>query len=448
VPLLAPVSLGAAFLVVVCALGFFVNRENTLGIWAGFTGLWLLYGLIWWRFRIFWKGWILLGLLARLLLVFAPALWSDDVFRFIWDGRCWINGVHPFLHTPDWFAHQGFPLQGLNADLYSQLNSPLYYTVYPPVAQAVFAFAAWLFPADLWGSTMVIKCFLWFCEAGSVEALRRLQGNGPGVSWALVYALNPLAIMEGCGNVHLDVAGLCFVLWGLYLLHAKQLYGAATCWAFAVAAKLTPLLFLPLIWRFLGFRRGFVFMVCTGLVCLCLFVPLLSLEVLGHMTESLDLYFRQFQFNASLYYLIRWIGYQQVGYDIGERSGLYLALLAVVAVLWAAVWTLPRDKGGTVFQLAGAMTWASFAHLSLAAVVHPWYVLLPFGICLVGRWRFPVVWTGVVILTYSHYAAGRYTEQYAWIALEYAAVWMFALTELILWNHRRRSNLRGSGTAR
>ncbi|MFZ4635707.1 MAG: glycosyltransferase 87 family protein, partial [Saprospiraceae bacterium] len=410
--------------------------------------LWLLYGLIWWKFRVFWKWWILIGVSARLLLVFAPTLWSDDVFRFIWDGRCWVNGIHPFLHTPDWFASGGFPVQGLDAGLYSLLNSPQYYTVYPPLAQAIFAFSTWLFPASLWGSTIVMKGFVWVCEAGSIEALRRMQGNRPGVSWALVYALNPLAIMEGCGNVHLDVAGLCFVLWGLYLLHRQQLYGAASCWAFAVALKLTPLLFLPLVWRFLGFRRGLVFMVFIGLVSGVLFLPLLSLEVLGHMAESLDLYFRQFQFNASMYYLMQWIGYQRVGYDIGERSGPYLALFTLAAVLLLAFWTPPQDKGGTVFQLAGTMTWAAFAHLSLAAVVHPWYVLLPFGICLISGWRFPVMWTGVVILSYSHYAAGTYTEKHAWIIIEYAAVWFFALTEFILWNHHRRSNLRGSGTAR
>ena len=35
----------------------------------------------------------------------------------------------------------------------------------------------------------------------------------------------------------------------------------------------------------------------------------LSLEVLRNIWQSIDLYFHRFEFNASVYYLLRWLGF-------------------------------------------------------------------------------------------------------------------------------------------
>lgn len=448
-PALASVLTAVAFLSLVFAQGYFAGRENAVLTGWLFSGLFILYVRIALRASDDDAGWVVLGLVARFVLVFSPTLWSDDVYRFIWDGRCWLQGIHPFLQTPDDMAARAFPVPGLTEDLYRKLNSPEHYTVYPPAAQAVFFLSAWASPNSIGGSIVVIKLFLMACEVGNVLALSRLQAGRPGRSWALLYALNPLAIMEGCGNAHFDVAALCGVLWGLLFLQERWPIRSAAVWSAGIALKLTPLLFLPLLWRFWGFRRGSVFMAVVGGCSALFFWPVLSEEVVQHMGRSLDLYFRQFQFNASVYYLVRWAGYQHWGYDIGEYSGPALGVLTLLIVLVAALWVRPAQSGGTVGRLAAGMTWASFAHLSLSAVVHPWYVLLPFGVSLAGRWRFPLVWTGLAVLSYSHYQAGAFTERYGLIALEYGLLWLYLLGEvsLYLWCSRRQNSPPGSGTA-
>lgn len=367
------------------------------------------------------------------MLVFAPVLWSDDVYRFIWDGRLVAAGIHPFLHIPQWYADHGFPVEGLDAELFSRLNSPEYYTVYPPLAQAVFAISGMLFPASIYGGGVVIKLVLFISEFLTIRVLHKLQTRHHTFSLPVAYALNPLAIMEGCGNAHFEVGALAFVLLGVYFMRTQRLLASSASFAVGVALKLTPLLFMPLIWRHLGLKRGVRFQIGFGAVLTGLFVPLLHPEVLANMSESLDLYFRQFQFNASIYYLIGWLGFSYIGYDIGELSGPLLGATTSAAILMLTLVYQPVRGEDGVVGLARMMAWAAFVYLSLSAVVHPWYVLLVFGVGLVGDMRFPVWWTGLVILSYSHYAHGHNEERFEWIILEYVLLW-----SMLLWEARSK----------
>ncbi len=426
--------LALAFLLSIFAMGFAVPRSATWILWSLYAVSWSMYGLIWHRQKKQNGGfatlfWVLVGMLARLVLVFAPVLWSDDIYRFIWDGRLVAEGIHPFLHTPQWYADRGFPVEGLDSGLFGRLNSPEYHTVYPPLAQAVFALSGLIFPKSVVGGIVVIKLLLLMAECLTVWVLNRLQTERHTFSLSVTYALNPLAIMEGCGNGHFEVAALAFVLIGVYMLRDQRLWSGSAPFAAAVALKLTPLIFMPLLWRYLGFRRGLYFQIGFAVIVVLLFLPLLHPDVLYNMSESLDLYFRQFQFNASVYYFIRWLGYAHVGYDIGEASGPMLGIASAVSILIAALLYKPvRERDGIV-GLARMMTWTGLVHLSLSAVVHPWYVLLIFGVGLVGNLRFPIWWTGLVILSYSHYAQGQYEERFGWITLEYVLLWITILWE-------------------
>jgi hypothetical protein len=205
-------------------------------------------------------------------------------------------------------------------------------------------------------------------------------------------------------------------------------------------------MFLPIVWRQLGWKKGWRFMVVFAVSCLLLFAPLFSM--LNHIASSLDLYFRQFQFNASVYYLLRAAGFWIKGYDTGETLGPVLGLavvLGISALAWLTAPVLP-DRSGVnkmpaflqLFRLPGAVPGAglliaTMLQLSLSATVHPWYAALPFALGLVAGWRFPILWTGLIALSYSHYAGGRLQENYALIAIEYMVLWAF-----IVWEFRRK----------
>ncbi|MBX2893512.1 MAG: DUF2029 domain-containing protein [Saprospiraceae bacterium] len=386
-----------------------------------------------------------LGIVMRVFLLFNIPNLSDDFYRFLWDGYLTLAGIHPFSHPPIYFFENRIFPPDITPELYARLNSPEYFTVYPPVCQAVFALAAWGSLGNLWGGVVLMKVFLLACEIGTIGLLGSAFGKSPA-SWAwspaLLYALNPLVILEIVGNCHFEGAMVFFLLAGLRALRQDEVKRAAVWWGLATAAKLLPLMFLPIVWRWLGWRRGRVFVVVFVGSVVVLFAPLWS--VLPNILSSLDLYFRQFQFNASFYHVFRSVGNWWKGYETGRWVGPMLGLATVVGVL-ATAWLTPRfrsSKGHSVEGLCQALLIALVLHLFFSAIVHPWYVAVPFAMGLLTRWRFPLVWSGLVVLSYSHYAGGFFRENYWLIALEYLAVWLF-----LFWEIKHRYSQRKSASS-
>jgi hypothetical protein len=369
-----------------------------------------------------------LGIALRVLLLFGLPNLSDDYIRFLWDGRLTAAGYHPFLHPPDYFINQSVAVPGITQELYQQLNSPHYYTVYPPVSQAIFAIVAWVASYQLWASTFLLKLLLFAGELGVLQLLRRHAGHSLVAPNAVVwYALNPLVILEITGNCHFEGLMVYFLLAGLLALQRKQMGAAAIHWALAVATKMLPLLFLPMLLRWLGWRQAGRFLGWFVVASLVLFAPLLA--VLPNIAQSLDLYFREFQFNASVYYLVREVGYAKIGWDIGEFSGPRLAAVSAAGVLLLSLF-VGRQGKVPEHRLPTFMLFALLLYMSCAAVVQPWYVCVPLGISLCTRWRFVAIWSGLVALSYSHYDGGLRQEHFGLIAMEYGVLWGYLLWEV------------------
>ncbi len=91
------------------------------------------------------------GIAFRMLLLFSIPNLSDDVYRFIWDGRLAANGINPFSYLPA-EVMQMPAVTGNTKELFAQLNSPGHYTIYPPVLQGIFWLAAKVFPVNVHGA--------------------------------------------------------------------------------------------------------------------------------------------------------------------------------------------------------------------------------------------------------------------------------------------------------
>jgi len=411
-------AIGMLFLSLTAYLGYWVERSQTLPLLTAYGVFFAVYAWVLFRRptndRKFYVG---LGIVLRAILLFSIPSLSDDFYRFLWDGRLAAEGIHPFTHSPVFFMENAALVQGITPELFQKLNSPEYHTVYPPVCQAVFWLAAKLSPESIPGGVFVLKLFLFACELGTLAVLST-YGKSPTA--VVAYALNPLILLEITGNCHFEGAMLCFLLAGLASLGRGRTGWAALFWALATASKLLPLLFLPLVWTHLGWRTGLRFMALFSVFCAALFWPLLDVEVLTNMAGSLNLYFRQFAFNASGYYILRAAGAALAPptVDVGRTLGPILGAVVLAGVLVLAFWK--RRQTESVFHQKLLM--ASTLYLALATTVHPWYIALPFGLGLLTNRLFPLVWTGVVFLSYSHYAAGGFQENYGLIALEYALV--------------------------
>ncbi|NJL13738.1 MAG: hypothetical protein HC913_12530 [Microscillaceae bacterium] len=366
-----------------------------------------------------------LGLLSR--LVFWPSLpvLSDDCFRFIWDGQLLLHGFNPFLYLPsEWRAQPAMPIPALGEALYHRLNSPHYFTVYPPLHLGLSALGTGLFPESWLGAVNVMRSGIVLADVGIFGLLVRLARQGAlgaslahrGVWMGAVYFLNPVVVMEGVGNAHFEPIMLFFMLAGLYytIFRRRASFGALL-FALAIATKLLPLMLLPLVMRGLGLRKSLFFGGTLALSFGLMFWPFLSMAFLQNLGRSLNLYFQHFEFNASVYYLLRALGTAWYGYNpiamLGP--GLKIATLLAILGLSFASKNTQRSLWLRPWQIFGL-------YYLLATTVHPWYLIPLIGLSF-GH-PLPLWWSAWVGLSYGAYQYSPYHEHLAWVSLEYSAL--------------------------
>jgi len=201
---------------------------------VAFTGLaWTVFGVD--RFR-FGSGAVLgVALLLRLLLLPLPATLSDDVLRYLWDGKVAAAGFNPYALAPD----DARLIDLRDADWRIMPHREVE-AVYPPLALGAFSIAA-ASPRPL----LTWKALLMSSELLACVLLLRLASRlGIERRRVALYAWNPLVVLEIAGMGHVDALGVTLVvatIWGL----VEGRRWAPLAAAAAVLAKLVPILALP-----------------------------------------------------------------------------------------------------------------------------------------------------------------------------------------------------------
>ena len=428
-------------------LSYFTHRSNFALLIGQFFLLFGLYSILMWIQGVFGGGrknsplalnppflispslLIICAIGLRLILLFSLPNLSDDYFRFVWDGRLLTQGISPFLQTPEALMQNQEQAAnwGLTNELFQGLNSPKYFTIYPPVNQWIFGLGANIFPTSIGGSVLIMKLCLLLAEVGSLFLLVDLLKHFKlPLNYFSLYAFNPLVIIELSANLHFEALLIFFLLVTLWSLVKYPYWIASIPFALAISSKLLPLMFFPLFIRRLGWVKTLFFSLLSFLWVGLLFVTVLDLDTLRHMGESVGLYFRSFEFNASVYYLVRWWGFQEYGYNIIQSSGKNLAI-AVFLLIWLYVIIERKPKLSNFPQ---AMMWVMFFYFTGATIVHPWYICTLVALCSLTTYRFPIIWTLLLPLTYFTYRTDAYTENLWLVGLEYVLLWGYLVFEL------------------
>ena len=373
------------------------------------------------------------AVLARVCLVGAFPNLSDDIFRFIWDGRSMHAGLNPLSALPIDIVGSA---AGLNQGLLDFLNSPVYYSIYPPVAQGVYWFST-LWPSDNYMTEVIVmKMILLTAELATLRVLWLLiRSSSHRYQQFVVYAFNPLIILEIMGNVHFEGVMILFLLISIYLLRSNRSISAAIMLAAAIGAKLLPILFVPAIFLFLPTQKRWGFLLTLSLATGLLFLPMISnLPSIHNLVESVSLYINKFEFNAGLYYLLRWWGNIIYGYNMIHLAGPILLLGAGCFILYLAYRV--KDKA-TLSHLITTLFWSYIAYAFATATLHPWYLAIPIALSALTQYRFVMVWSFLIGWTYINYTTTPYQEQLWVVALEYGIVSCFLIWEFNLANLRR-----------
>lgn len=383
--------------------------------------------------------WLAVGF--RCLFLCSLPMLSQDFYRFIWDGRMWASGISPYLLTPNEVMQQSPDLIDQGKELVNGMQdlNASHYSNYPPVSQWVYVLSAKVAPTSILGAVLVMRIVLIMADVGILffgkKILTLLNLPSKNVFW---FILNPLIILELTGNLHFEGLMLFFLLGAMYFLLKNKCMLAAVGFGLSVATKLLPLVLLPLffhffhskghedkhfstenIFRFSGF--AFVSLVVFGVS----FVGLANENFLANFLQSIGLWFGTFEFNASVYYVLRWIGYQWVGWNTIATLGKILPVL-IVLVIGGLTFLKKTPTSADVFTvlLIGASV-----YLLLSTTVHPWYLATPLLLSVFTRFHYMLLWSFLVMLSYAAYQEEVYHENLWLVAVEYVLVVSYLVYE-------------------
>lgn len=438
-------------------LGYFVTRDLEWPLMLGFVSLFLLYAGLFiptfkqklFQYQKSYRNLLLLAIGLRGLLLFTTPNLSDDYFRFVWDGNGIVNGINPFENKPsevvftenehDFYLYNEV-VEGTSKIFPGGMNSKDYYSVYPPFNQLIFATSSFLAGDNISLNVFFLRFFIFLFEIGTLFLLiALLKLFDLSKDKVFIYAFNPLVIIELTQNLHFEGMTIFFVLASIYLLIKNKIAFAAVLYALAITTKLVPLLFLPLFLFKIPLKKLVVFYGVIGVSVLLFFTPFMGVNLIETFGSSIRLYFKTFEFNASIYYLLREIGYWNVGYNTIHVIGKYTPLVVLGSVLLLIAFNYKNKEFTNLFKL---IVWSLLIYYSLASIVHPWYAIYLLAFALFTNYRFPIVWSAFVVLSYLAYKdVGLVQESYWVVFIEYSIVLLAVVCDLYLGRNKKTVSL-------
>jgi len=357
-----------------------------------------------------------LALAWRALLVAAPPLLSDDIYRYVWEGRVQLHGGNPYA----WGDRPGSPRWApLRDTVYDGVSYKEYTAVYPPLfllaGRAVVA---------VHDSVTAMKAFLVACELATIGALALvLKRRRLPLERLLVLAWSPLALVEIAGSGHNDAFGMLWMVLALLALEADRPLLSALAASAGFMSKLLPGLVAAAWAR----RYRLWHALAGGALALALVAVYLDPGSKKTMLLSLSKYARFWRFNETLFAPLAAV--------LGSHgAAVRAAALLTLALALALAWRRTEPVAAALAVVA--------ASLLLAPNVLPWYALWLLPLLVLRDEPAALLFTGTVSLAYLVYPTWQSGEPWklgwGWRVLEYAPCLLVAA-----WGWRDRRVMSG-----
>lgn len=214
---------------------------------------------------------IIFGLLFRAAILPSQQIQEDDIYRYLWDGKVFANGINPFEYSPA-EVHNFKALRIQNPESYYEIyvernerelekldalkwespqavkflervNHPDVPTIYPPMAQFVFRLVHQMKPDSIVAMRAGFLIFDIMALVFIVGILSRLGMDKAGV---MIYFWSPLIIKESFNSTHLDIIGISLLCGSICFLLGHRHTLATLFLALSFLGKLYPIILLPL----------------------------------------------------------------------------------------------------------------------------------------------------------------------------------------------------------
>jgi hypothetical protein len=381
---------------------------------------------------------ILIAVIIRIPFLFRPPELSDDIYRYLWDGMQLLNGYNPYSLAPS----SMHPQSAFLLELRRHVNHPELVTIYPPAAQLVFIAGAALHKSVFGIKAVLIAMDLLTC----LMIIRILKNIQMPVWRSVLYAWNPLTVIETAASGHIDSAGPMFLFFAFLLLMRnpsphdpveRSVFAfnlllpvlAGFSFSFALLIKLLPVIFLP---GFVLFseKRGRLFFL-SGFIAGIFILSVPFLPDLKNMLTTLGIYTQHWEFSGLGFRLLRKM------VSSGDIARYILAITFMLIAVFTYTLILKRLKSSssiTACNVIATFYTLTLCFLFLTPTLHPWYVL--YLVCFLP---FTLSATGLVLswsIFFAYYVVTPYFFLGKWIENDYipALIWVAPLSVYLLTN--------------
>ncbi|RJP71828.1 MAG: hypothetical protein C4539_04480 [Ignavibacteriales bacterium] len=361
------------------------------------------------------------GILFRLTMLPANPIASDDIYRYIWDGKVMSNGINPFRYAP-----ADKELNFLHSEMLpSKVNHPEMKTIYPPYSQFIFFLSYKLFGESFLG----IKIFLLLSELLTMFLLIALINILKLPSQNIVlYAICPLPIMQFMIDGHIDGTGFPILLLTILLFLNKRKISSSLMMGLSITTKFISGMILPFIWKEEKGKWKIYTVVLPILSILVLYIPFYSGNVFP--LESLFQFSSNWIANSSVFSIIFFI----VKDNQDARLIALLLFLLSGLILFISKKTF-QDKLYLIF----------FLFLLFSPTVHPWYLTwLALFLPLSFRWSglIFIVLVNLINILLIDYITQNIWYTFHWLMIiEYTPVIILFVYEIFLFKRNSQAKL-------
>ncbi|TGM17123.1 hypothetical protein EHQ81_00180 [Leptospira selangorensis] len=399
-------------------LKFFSKGSEKIGIWA--------------------------GILLRIWFLFTPVFLSEDTFRFLWDGLLVSEGLSPYSELPI-NVSLGFD-QNMEKELLSKMNSPNYYSVYPPILQFLFLVPVFFLKKGIsvFWAISIWKGILILFELGILYIFsKRKKEEGSGNF--LKYWLHPLVLWEGIGNGHPEPILFFFLFLGILSWENGKVFKGSIFYLASILTKILPLLALPFLFfywcrrstaRSISLFFGANILIFGSALFWFLFSEAGGKILEEHWRKGIGVYFTLFEFHGGFYYLLKnLIRYTWYPYS----TGIILGILSIFTIFFYSFKVSKIETNNKTVLLLTVWIHLCGIYYLFSSTVHPWYFLPILAASVFTKTIWPLVASSVWILSYSTYSSSPFYDKNWALVLEYSLVFVtFFLENFLLLKDRRR----------
>jgi alpha-1,6-mannosyltransferase len=332
---------------------------------------------------------LFLGLLIRLSFINTSPIGSDDIYRYMWDGKVQAYGINPYSFTPNNDA-----LQALHSNILPRLvNFPEYKTIYFPLSQWIFYSGYQLSGESYWGYKFLLLLF----ETLTILALfMLLKRTGLPQKFVLFYALCPLPIIHFSIDAHLDGFGLPLLLFSILLYLKEKKVLSLILLGLSLSIKPIGLLLMPIL--FLNEKNILERVKVLFIPFIAFFIQFIPYIFNSNPFEMFFIYAKNWTFNGLIFNIIN------IFINNNQTSRMICAALLILSLLPLF---LSRK------ELISKFYYSIILLYIFSPVVHPWYIawlaiLLPIfprwsGVLFIGLSSL----TSITVLNYQLYGVWK-----------------------------------------